>query len=98
VNESQLRFPGEFNQGHRIAVDSKGNVYIAGNRGRRIHKFQDGGFKVVAARGEPGTPTRVRAAQLSVRVESSLSQRYTLVPRAAASRFEARRRRHGHYQ
>ena len=32
-------FPGEFNQAHGIAVDSRGNVYIAENRGRRIHKF-----------------------------------------------------------
>jgi hypothetical protein len=33
-------FPGEFNQAHGIAVDSKGNIYVAENRGRRIHKFQ----------------------------------------------------------
>ena len=32
-------FPGEFNQPHGIAVDARGNVYIAENRGRRIHKF-----------------------------------------------------------
>jgi DNA-binding beta-propeller fold protein YncE len=32
-------FPGQFNQAHGIAVDSKGNVYIAENRGRRVHKF-----------------------------------------------------------
>ncbi|HXJ00079.1 MAG TPA: hypothetical protein VNH44_02575 [Micropepsaceae bacterium] len=32
-------FPGEFNQPHGIAVDSKGNVYVDENRGRRIHKF-----------------------------------------------------------
>jgi DNA-binding beta-propeller fold protein YncE len=32
-------FPGEFNQAHGIAVDSKGNVYVAENRGKRIHKF-----------------------------------------------------------
>jgi hypothetical protein len=32
-------FPGEFNQAHGIAVDSRGNVYVAENRGRRIHKF-----------------------------------------------------------
>src|SRR6267378_4785716 len=32
-------FPGEFNQPHGIAVDSRGNVYVAENRGRRIHKF-----------------------------------------------------------
>ena len=33
-------FPGEFNQPHGIAVDSEGNVYIAENRGRRVHKFR----------------------------------------------------------
>ena len=32
-------FPGEFDQPHGIAVDSKGNVYVAENRGRRIQKF-----------------------------------------------------------
>jgi DNA-binding beta-propeller fold protein YncE len=32
-------FPGQFNQPHGIAVDGKGNVYVAENRGRRIHKF-----------------------------------------------------------
>jgi len=31
--------PGEFDQAHGIAVDSKGDVYVAENRGRRIHKF-----------------------------------------------------------
>jgi DNA-binding beta-propeller fold protein YncE len=33
-------FPGEFNQPHGIAVDSRGNVYVAENRGRRIHRFR----------------------------------------------------------
>jgi DNA-binding beta-propeller fold protein YncE len=33
-------FPGEFNQPHGIAVDSKGNVYVAENRGKRVHKFR----------------------------------------------------------
>ena len=33
-------FPGEFDQAHGIAVDSKGNVYIAENRGRRVQKFK----------------------------------------------------------
>ena len=32
-------FPGQFNQPHGIAVDPQGNVYIAENRGRRVHKF-----------------------------------------------------------
>ena len=36
-------FAGEFNQPHGIAVDSKGNVYIAENRGRRVHKFKIAG-------------------------------------------------------
>jgi DNA-binding beta-propeller fold protein YncE len=33
-------FPGEFIQAHGIAVDTKGNVYVSENRGRRIHKFR----------------------------------------------------------
>jgi DNA-binding beta-propeller fold protein YncE len=33
-------FPGQFNQPHGIAVDSQGNVYIAENRGRRVHRFK----------------------------------------------------------
>ena len=33
-------FPGQFNQVHGIAVDSKGNVYLDENRGRRVHKFR----------------------------------------------------------
>jgi len=33
-------FPGQFNQAHGIAVDPQGNIYIAENRGRRIHKFK----------------------------------------------------------
>ena len=33
-------FPGAMNQAHGIAVDSKGNVYEAENRGRRIQKFK----------------------------------------------------------
>jgi DNA-binding beta-propeller fold protein YncE len=36
-------FPGEFNQPHGIAVDSKGNIYIAENRGKRVHKFRIAG-------------------------------------------------------
>ena len=32
-------FAGEFQQPHGIAVDSKGNIYVAENRGRRVHKF-----------------------------------------------------------
>jgi sugar lactone lactonase YvrE len=36
-------FPGEFNQAHGIAVDSKNNVYIAENRGRRVQKFKISG-------------------------------------------------------
>lgn len=36
-------FPGEFVQAHGIAVDSKSNVFVAENRGRRIHKFKIAG-------------------------------------------------------
>jgi DNA-binding beta-propeller fold protein YncE len=36
-------FPGQFNQPHGIAVDTEGNVYIAENRGRRVHKFRIAG-------------------------------------------------------
>jgi len=36
-------FPGEFNQAHGIALDSKGNVYVAENRGKRIDKFKIAG-------------------------------------------------------
>lgn len=32
--------PGQFEQPHGLAVDSKGNVYIAENRGKRIQKFK----------------------------------------------------------
>ncbi len=32
-------FVGEFDQPHGIAVDSKGNVYVAENRGKRVQKF-----------------------------------------------------------
>jgi DNA-binding beta-propeller fold protein YncE len=31
--------PGLFNQAHSIAVDSRNNLYVGENRGRRIHKF-----------------------------------------------------------
>jgi DNA-binding beta-propeller fold protein YncE len=34
------QYPGEFDQAHGIAVDSKGNVYVAENRGRRVQKFK----------------------------------------------------------
>jgi len=33
-------FAGQLNQPHGIAVDSKGNVYVDENRGRRVHKFK----------------------------------------------------------
>jgi sugar lactone lactonase YvrE len=33
-------YPGQFNQAHGIAVDSKGNIYLAENRGRRVQKFR----------------------------------------------------------
>jgi DNA-binding beta-propeller fold protein YncE len=34
------RYPGQFDQAHGIAVDTKGNVYIAENRGKRVQKFK----------------------------------------------------------
>jgi len=37
-------FPGEFDQAHGIAVDSKENVYIAENRGKRIQRFKVAGY------------------------------------------------------
>ncbi|HYR91720.1 MAG TPA: SBBP repeat-containing protein [Terriglobia bacterium] len=36
-------FPGEFDQPHGIAVDSKGNVYVAENRGKKVQKFKVAG-------------------------------------------------------
>ena len=33
-------FPGQFNQVHGISVDSKGNIYLTENRGKRVHKFR----------------------------------------------------------
>lgn len=32
-------FPGQFDQPHGLAVDSRGNVYVSENRGRRVQKF-----------------------------------------------------------
>jgi hypothetical protein len=32
--------PGLFNQAHSVAVDSRNNLYVVENRGRRIHKFR----------------------------------------------------------
>ena len=32
--------PGQFNQAHSIAMDSRSNLYVVENRGRRIHKFK----------------------------------------------------------
>ncbi len=34
------KLPGQFDQAHGIAVDSKGSVYVAENRGRRVHRFR----------------------------------------------------------
>ncbi len=33
-------FPGQFEQAHGIAVDSKGNIYVAENRGKRVQRFK----------------------------------------------------------
>src|SRR4051812_6427431 len=35
--------PGQFNQAHSVAVDSRNNLYVVENRGRRIHKFRPAG-------------------------------------------------------
>jgi sugar lactone lactonase YvrE len=34
------KLPGQFDQAHSVAVDSKNNLYVAENRGRRIHRFK----------------------------------------------------------
>ena len=34
------KLPGQFDQAHSIAVDSKNNLYVGENRGRRIHRFK----------------------------------------------------------
>src|SRR5262249_16898059 len=34
------KLPGLFDQPHSVAVDSRGNLYVGENRGRRIHKFK----------------------------------------------------------
>ena len=34
------RFPGNFDQPHGIAVDSKGNIYISDNRGKKVTRFK----------------------------------------------------------
>jgi hypothetical protein len=36
-------YPGQFDQPHGIAVDSKGNIYVAENRGKRVQKFKIAG-------------------------------------------------------
>src|SRR5262245_10787426 len=33
-------YTGQMNQAHGIAIDSKGNIYLAENRGRRVQKFR----------------------------------------------------------
>jgi len=33
-------YPGEFNQAHGMAIDSKDNIYVNENRGRRTQKFK----------------------------------------------------------
>jgi sugar lactone lactonase YvrE len=34
------KLPGQFDQAHSVAVDSKNNLYVGENRGRRIHRFK----------------------------------------------------------
>jgi sugar lactone lactonase YvrE len=33
-------YPGQFDQPHDIAVDSRGDIYVAENRGKRVQKFK----------------------------------------------------------
>jgi tripartite motif-containing protein 71 len=40
VGRGAGHFPGQFDQPHGLAVDSRGNVYVTENRGRRIQKFR----------------------------------------------------------
>jgi DNA-binding beta-propeller fold protein YncE len=40
VGNGAGHFPGQFDQPHGIAVDSKGNIYVAENRGKRIQRFK----------------------------------------------------------
>ena len=40
VGNGAGHFPGQFDQAHGIAVDSKGNIYVAENRGKRIQRFK----------------------------------------------------------
>ena len=37
--EGPGRYPGQFELPHGIAVDSKGNVYVAEQEGRRVQRF-----------------------------------------------------------
>jgi hypothetical protein len=34
------KLPGQFDQAHAVAVDSKNKLYVTENRGRRIHRFK----------------------------------------------------------
>jgi len=38
------KLPGQFDQAHSVAVDSRNNLYVAENRGRRIHRFKPVGL------------------------------------------------------
>jgi DNA-binding beta-propeller fold protein YncE len=40
VGNGAGHFPGQFDQPHGIAVDSRGNIYVAENRGKRIQRFK----------------------------------------------------------
>ena len=39
VGRGPGRYPGQFTLPHGIAVDSKGNIYVAEQEGRRVQKF-----------------------------------------------------------
>ena len=40
VGRGAGHFPGQFDQPHGVAVDSRGNIYVTENRGRRVQKFR----------------------------------------------------------
>ena len=40
LGRGAAHFPGQFDHAHGIAVDSKGNVYVAEVDGRRVQKFK----------------------------------------------------------
>ena len=41
----QGRYAGQFHHSHSIAVDSKGNIYVAETQGKRVQRFLFKGVK-----------------------------------------------------